>query len=400
MKSIHHNAVTLDEIVLVSKFESDKTQKICDDNFDSLKSRFRGSKTITLKKEEYWVIVPSGQTSGISAIPYQEQISRVLGFEEDIVENPTEKQEPETMNANTVFKIINSTYMSEEQKADIASVIPTLMCDPLFKVIPAKELLHIFNSKTPVDQEIESMLYTINVMLEVLGTSLDPKRENKQFFDTHWRALNKQKAKPFLFVYSAIFDKFTANMDILEVTFPQARKVDELVSRIKSGLQTIKEEVNRVPDTPPTAPSRQDIYDVIVADEETDFNETNDEQTAGVNSNSNENPSPLQQTQTVGGDNSNSTSANVPTTGNDMSISEPFKQLSAQNQQNTEKIEQSVKEETDAIKKDLNEMKTSVASDFTEIWKDFGNLKEDCESKAPRNFRNGYITGTKTTSTD
>ena len=60
----------------------------------------------------------------------------------------------------------------------------------------------------------------------------------------------------------------------------------------------------------------------------------------------------------------------------------------------------SVKEETDAIKKDLNEMKTSVASDFTEIWKDFGNLKEDCESKAPRNFRNGYITGTKTTSTD
>ena len=60
VKSIHHNAVTVDEIALVNKFEDERKQKICDESFDSLKSRFRGSRTITLKKDEDWLIVPSG----------------------------------------------------------------------------------------------------------------------------------------------------------------------------------------------------------------------------------------------------------------------------------------------------------------------------------------------------
>ena len=68
VKAIHHNAITVDEIVLDNKFEDDRKQKVCDESFDTLKSRFRGSKTITLKKDEDWLIVPNGQTSGISPL--------------------------------------------------------------------------------------------------------------------------------------------------------------------------------------------------------------------------------------------------------------------------------------------------------------------------------------------
>ena len=32
VKAIHHNAVTVDEVVLVNKFEDDRKQKVCDEN--------------------------------------------------------------------------------------------------------------------------------------------------------------------------------------------------------------------------------------------------------------------------------------------------------------------------------------------------------------------------------
>ena len=105
---------------------------------------------------------------------------------------------------------------------------------------PVKDLLLIFKAKTPVTKDIENMLYTINVMMEVLGTSLSSTRENNQFFDTYWKALDTQKAKTFLLIYNAIFDKFTANMDMLEETFPQSERKDELMNRIKAGLDIIK----------------------------------------------------------------------------------------------------------------------------------------------------------------
>ena len=185
-----------------------------------------------MKKDRYWLIVPSGVTSGLSSIKHQEHISKALGLETENPDDTADKQEPETMSLDIIFQVINNIYMSAEQKADIASIVSTLMCSSLFKVTPVKNLLLIFKAKTLATKDIENMLYTINVMMEVLGTSLNPTRENRQFFDTYWKALNKQKAKTFLFTYSAIFDKFTANMDMLEETFPQSEVKDELLDRI------------------------------------------------------------------------------------------------------------------------------------------------------------------------
>ena len=92
VKAVHHNAVTVDEVGLVNKFEDDRKQKVCDENFDSFKSRFRGTKTITLKKDGNWLVVPNGQTSGISSIPFQEQISIELGLEEANGDSLVEEQ--------------------------------------------------------------------------------------------------------------------------------------------------------------------------------------------------------------------------------------------------------------------------------------------------------------------
>ena len=39
LKSVNYNVVILDEVVLVGKFESERKQKICDENFDALKRR-------------------------------------------------------------------------------------------------------------------------------------------------------------------------------------------------------------------------------------------------------------------------------------------------------------------------------------------------------------------------
>ena len=153
-----------------------------------------------------------------------------------------------------------------------------------------------------------------------------------------------------------IFDKFTANMDMLEKTFPQSGTKDELMDRIKTGLETIKKEVNKAPEAPP----RQDIYETVLGEGATDSNETNDEETPEDGSNSNKNPSPSHQTETVDIDGSNTTPANTRTVEKDMSVAELFKQLSSQN--------------TD-IKKDINEIKTNVAQDITQLRNDFKTLK-------------------------
>ena len=216
LKSVNHNAVTLDKIVVMGKFECEKKQKICDDNIDALKNRFRGSKTITLKKEDHWLIVPNGETSGVSSIKHQEEIAKALGLEKDIPERSVKKQEPNMMKSDLVVTTLNSIYMSEDQRSDVDSIITRLVFDPLFKVISAKEILEVFNSKASVEQDIESKLCTLNVMLEVLGKSSDPERENSYSFNAHWKKVNKQKAKAFLFAYSAIFDKLTSNMETLE----------------------------------------------------------------------------------------------------------------------------------------------------------------------------------------
>ena len=147
-----------------------------------------------MKKDGHWLIVPSGINSGLSSIKHQ--ISSALGLETENLDDTSDKQSPETMSADSVFQVINNIYMSDEQKADIASIITSLICSTPFKVTPAKDLLLILKAKTPATKDIENMLYTINVMMKVLETSSST-RENKQFFDTYWKALDTQKAKTF-----------------------------------------------------------------------------------------------------------------------------------------------------------------------------------------------------------
>ena len=103
VKGVYHNAVSVDEVGLVNKFEDDRKQKICEENYDSFKSRCRGTKTITLKKDGNWLVVPNRQTSGISSISSQEQISIELGLEEADVDSLVEEQEPEIIDVAITF---------------------------------------------------------------------------------------------------------------------------------------------------------------------------------------------------------------------------------------------------------------------------------------------------------
>ena len=82
IKGVFHNAVSVDDVELINKFDDDKKQKIVEENYDSFKSRFRGMKTVTLKKDGNWLIVLSDQKSGISSISSQEKISIELGLQE------------------------------------------------------------------------------------------------------------------------------------------------------------------------------------------------------------------------------------------------------------------------------------------------------------------------------
>ena len=92
--------------------------KVSDDSVDTLKNRFRGNKPITLKKDEYWLIVPKGEDSGVSTIKYQEDISKALGIEKDNSESSRKKQEPEVMKPDLVLSTLAKLNMSEERYND------------------------------------------------------------------------------------------------------------------------------------------------------------------------------------------------------------------------------------------------------------------------------------------
>ena len=83
---VYHDSVQVEDMLVVNKFEDDSKQKVCDDNFDDIKKRFRGSKSIMLKKNESWIIVPSDMKTGISAF-FQEQISPALGLTANTTED-------------------------------------------------------------------------------------------------------------------------------------------------------------------------------------------------------------------------------------------------------------------------------------------------------------------------
>ena len=128
----------MDEVELVNKFDDDKKQKIVEENYDSFKSRFRGTKTITLKKDGNWLVVPSGQKSGISSIASQEQISIELGLQEAdadslVEEQEQEMQEPEKLDSAIMCKVMHITISLEGDKTNhITEIIKALVADQTF----------------------------------------------------------------------------------------------------------------------------------------------------------------------------------------------------------------------------------------------------------------------------
>ena len=80
-------AVGISEVVLIGKFQNEEKQAVIDANIETLRNRFRGNKTITLLKDDHWLIVPGGKHSGISDIKFQEEISNQLGFEGDNIQS-------------------------------------------------------------------------------------------------------------------------------------------------------------------------------------------------------------------------------------------------------------------------------------------------------------------------
>ena len=105
-----------------------------------------------------------------------------------------------------------------------------------------------------------------------------PNKGSKQFFEAHWKNLDKMKASTFKFAYAALFDKINANRDkgVLTEMFPQAGNVEGLVERIQIGLNIIETELKKLLEAPPTAPNRVTIYEEIVPDEATVSKGTND----------------------------------------------------------------------------------------------------------------------------
>ena len=193
-------------------------------------------------------------------IKYQEDISKALGIEKDNSESSRKEQEPEVMKPDLVLSTLAKLNMSEERYNDVVSIVSKLAFDPLFKVISAKEIFEVFKSKTSSEQEIEDKIYTLNVMLEVLGKSLDPERVTQ--INNHWHKTDKQKAQAFYFAFSAISDSLSSDMEKLDEFFSPPEKAEVFMNRVKIGLELVKRHADLI-GPPPTAPQQQDMYEEI-----------------------------------------------------------------------------------------------------------------------------------------
>ena len=111
-----YDSVQLEEIVLVNRFENEETQRICEENFNDIKKRFRGSKTIVLKKDDSWILVPKDMKTGLSSL-MQEQISDALGLTDSTTEVSQETPQLERMNTDILLQTINTKIvLGKEQK--------------------------------------------------------------------------------------------------------------------------------------------------------------------------------------------------------------------------------------------------------------------------------------------
>ena len=241
----------------------------------------------------------------------------------------------------------------------------------------------LLQAKMPADKDTEEMIYVINVMMEIMGTSLLPNKSNQQFFETYWKSMDDDRAETFRFAYAAIFDKINAKgeMGVLTEMFPMDGQIEDLFERIQTGLKTIEKEQKKKLEEPPTAPGRERFYEEIIPETSADTNGTNNDQQQGGTPNPNGTTDPLQETQTTNGDNLEPPPRNESATGNEMSIAELFNRLTLQSQRNNEelqqKLQQSAKEETNTIKKEIKDMKAGVDNEFIRVREEVKDLKEE-----------------------
>ena len=236
---VYHDSVQIEDVLVVNKFEDDSKQKVCDDNFDNIKKRFRGSKSIVLKKDESWIIVPSDLKTGISAF-FQEQISPALGLTANTTEDSQEPIQPERMNNDVLVRVINTKMvLGKEQQQQWNSIFMLMFSDYAFTVTPAKQLVLFFKPKEPWNEEVEQILYSVNIFQEFLGMSIIKDTENRQAFESNWKKMDKETATTFRFIYSGLCDRLDASKESVQEMFPQDGKLQELTSKLKKCLDRI-----------------------------------------------------------------------------------------------------------------------------------------------------------------
>ena len=139
-----YDSVQLEDIVLVNRFENEETQRICEENFNEIEKRFRGAKTIVLKKDDSWILVPKNMTTGLSSL-MQEQISDALGLTDNTTEESQETPQLEKLNTDILLQTINTNIvLGKEQKQKWSEIFMILALDTSFKTTPPKQLIQFF----------------------------------------------------------------------------------------------------------------------------------------------------------------------------------------------------------------------------------------------------------------
>ena len=130
--------------------------------------------------------------------------------------------------------------------------------DPTFKVISTKNILESLRSQAISDKDIENRIYTLNVIMEIIGFSLDQNRRTS--VTKHWKKADKQKAKSFHFVFQAIADSLSSDIERMNKLFPQQEKAFLFMKAVAMSQEELKQHVDLIVNPTPTCPRRNEVY--------------------------------------------------------------------------------------------------------------------------------------------
>ena len=218
VETVKDNKVTIKDITILGKFQDKEKQTVCDGSFETLTNRFRGPKAFTLLKEGQWLIVPQKENSGINNIRFQEEISETLGLPDQ-----DEEQEEEEMDVTTILATLNKVNTTKEKINELISFLALASGDDSFRVISADKILQVFQVQKPCEKSIKDRLYTINVLAELLGYSMDLKRASGKPAK-HWSTANKQISQAYYSVLEQWLMIFKMILKLDEVSPPRPRK--------------------------------------------------------------------------------------------------------------------------------------------------------------------------------